>query len=191
MKYVKILGLLAVAAAALMAFAASASATTVVDGNGNETPTIHAVHEGTHVSLHNSIVNIECNSTVEGTVTSHGSGVTAVGHISTLLFNNCTNEWVVDVTSNGTLEVHYTGPGTGHGEGTLTSNAAKVTATRAGLSCVYETKNTAIGTVVGGNPATLSISASIPRVGGSFLCGGSTATWTGSYATTGTLAIQP
>jgi hypothetical protein len=106
-----------------------------------------------------------------------------------LLFNNCTNEWVIDVTANGSLEVHTTSTA-GHGTGTLTSTGAKVTATRAGLSCVYETNATPIGTVTGGTPATLAISANIPRVGGSFLCGGSTATWTGSYATTSTLKLD-
>ena len=192
MKYVKILGLLAVAAAAMMAFAASASATTVTDSTGNGTPTIHAENEKGHVSLHNSIVNIECSSTVQGTVTAHGASTTASGALTSLGFTNCTNEWVIDVAEpTGSLEIHYTGAGSGHGEGTLTSTGSKVTATRAGLSCVYETKNTPIGTVVGGTPATLTISASIPRVGGSFLCGGSTATWTGSYVTTGTLKIEP
>lgn len=193
MKYVKILGVLAVAAAAMMAFAASASATTVTDSSGNGTPTIHAVNEGTHVELHNAIVNIKCNSTVTGTVTSHGSGITASGHISVLTFNNCTDEWVVDVDPEklGSLEIHYTGAGTGHGAGTLTSSGSRVIATRAGLQCIYETKETPIGTVVGGNKATLAISASIPRVGGSFLCGGATASWTGSYETTATLGIDP
>jgi hypothetical protein len=201
MKYIKILGLLAVAAAAMMAFAGSASATTVTGptlgtkGESTttaqiETPTIHAVNEG-HVKLHNSIVNIECSSTVEGTVTAHGPGIAASGPISTLVFNNCTNEWVVDVENAGSLAIHYTSGS----NGTLTSTGARVTATRAGLSCIYETNATDIGTLTGeagpNGEATLDIAASIPRVGGSFLCGGSTATWTGSYITTHTLKVDP
>lgn len=208
MKYIKILGLLAVAAAAMMAFAASASATTVTgpttDTEGKETsqsqietPTIHAVNEVTetqkHVTLHNGIVNIECQSTVTGTVTTHGPTETTSGPISVLNFNNCTNEWVIDVKEMGSLEIHYVKPtdGNPHGWGTLTSNGATVTATRAGLSCSYRTVNKDIGTVTGGNPATLHIEATIERHGGSFLCGGSTAQWTGSYVTTHTLAIDP
>lgn len=189
MKYVKILGLLAVAAAALMAFTASASATVVTGPGGETTPTIHAVPESGHVSLHNSIVNIECNSTVEGHITTHGATETASGPIDSLSFFDCTNEWVVDVNVLGTLEAHTTSTA-GHGAATLTSNGTKVTATRAGLSCIYETNNTDIGTVTGGTQATLAISASIPRVGGSFLCGGGTAQWTGNYTTTGTLKFD-
>lgn len=191
MKYIKILGLLAVAAAAMMAFAASASATTVTGPNGEETPTIHAEPEFGHVSLHNSIVDIECDSTVEGTVENHGSGITASGLINDLSFPDCTDGWVIDVITKGSLEIHYTGEGHGHGTGTLTSTGATVTATRSGLSCHYRTNNTPIGHVTGGEQATLTIEATIQRHGGSFLCGGSTAQWTGAYTTTETLEIDP
>jgi hypothetical protein len=201
MKYVKILGLLAVAAAAMMAFAASASATTVTGPNfktngepttlvERETPVIHAVSEK-EVELHNAIVNIKCESTVEGKVETHGSGITAEGKISVLNFFNCTDEWVVDVKANGSLIVHYTEGN----NGTLTSTGARVIATRAGLECIYETNATDIGTVTGekgaNGEATLDISAEIPRVGGSFLCGGAFAKWTGSYITTHTIKIDP
>jgi hypothetical protein len=195
MKYVKILGLLAVAAAAMMAFAASASATTVTNAAGSSTPTIHAVNEEAHVELHNSIVNIKCQSTAAGTApaaTEGGTGQEVSGPLSSLTFTNCTNEWAIDIASNGSLSIAYKEAGGGtHGVGTLKSTGARVTATRAGLSCIYETNGTPIGTVTGGNPATLAISANIPRVGGSFLCGGSTAAWTGSYVTTETLKIDP
>lgn len=202
MKYIKILGLLGVAAAAMMAFASSASATTVTgptfDTLGNhtsqsqvETPTIHAVNHGGHVRLHNSIANIECQSTVTGDVTTHGSGITAAGHIDELLFFNCTNDWVVHVTNPGELIVHYTSGS----DGTLTSTGATVVATRFGISCGYRTENTHIGTVTGekgpNGEATLDIGAVIPRHSGSFLCGGSSAQWTGSYTTTHTLKVDP
>ncbi len=201
MRYVKILGLLAVTAAAMMAFAASASATTVTgptlktDGSAStlverETPVIHAVSEG-HVELHNGIINIKCESTVEGKVEVHGSGITAEGKLSVLNFFNCTDNWVVDVEKTGSLIVHYTSGS----NGTLTSTGARVTATRFGLSCIYETTATHIGTVTGekgaNGEATLDISANIPRVGGSFLCGGATAAWTGAYTTTHTIKIDP
>jgi len=88
------------------------------------------------------------------------------------------------------MEISATG-GSGHGVGTVSSTGMKITATRAGLSCVYETNNTPIGTLTGGNPATLNLSGSIPRVGGSFLCGGSTAALTGSLVSTSTLKIDP
>src|SRR6476660_7406358 len=87
MRYVKILGLLALAAAALMAFAVSASATTDTTPTGTVIPSatdIHAVNENGHVKLANPIANIECASTVEGNITAQGAGVPAEGGISTL-----------------------------------------------------------------------------------------------------------
>ena len=200
MKYVKILGLLAVAAAALMAFAASASATTVTTTTGGAaaTPTIHAVSEEkavagtTHVLLHNEAATIQCNSTTEGTVESHGSGVTAKGLLSALTFTNCTEGWTVEVVSRGSLEIHWT---SGH-NGTLTSSGATVKATLhlgifGTVECNYLTANTDVGTVTGGNPATLHIEASIPKESGSALCGGGNAAWTGAYKTTSALYIAP
>ena len=100
MKYVKILGLLAVAATALMAFAATASATTVTSPHGTTyTGAIKAENEGGHVSLHNETANIECASTVEGTITTHGAGMTAKGPITHLHSTSCTNGWTVTVES--------------------------------------------------------------------------------------------
>jgi len=192
MKHRKISGAVAVIAIAIgiLALAASASATTVTGPSGETTPTIHMVNEGSHVETHNAIVNIQCNATLEGTVSSHGSGVTVKVALSAFQLTNCTNEWVVDVSTPGSLEIHFKEAGSGHGVGTVTWTGARFTFTRAGLSCVYETNNTSIGTLSGGTPATLGISASIPRVGGSFLCGGATSAWTGSFVTTKTLKID-
>ncbi|HEU4739665.1 MAG TPA: hypothetical protein VFS54_11395 [Solirubrobacterales bacterium] len=190
MKYVKILGLLAVAAAALMAFAGTAMATSVTTTTGGAaaTPTIHAVNEGGHVVLANSIANIECASTSEGKVETHGAGVPASGKLSSLSFTGCTNSWHVTVTAPGTLSVTWS---SGH-NGTAVSNEAKVTTTRLGVTCNYETKNTAIGTVTGGATATLDISASIPiAAGSSGLCGSGNAKWSGSYVTTSALYVAP
>jgi hypothetical protein len=187
MKYVKILGLLAVAAAAMMAFAVSASATTVTSPTGTKaTPTIHAVNEGGHVVLANSNANIECSSTVEGKVESHGEGVTAKGNISSLSFTSCTNGWTVEVNpvAKGSLEAHWT---SGY-NGTLTSNGTTVTAilhTIFGpITCRYLTSNTSIGTLTGGNPATLDIEASIPFHSGGGLCGSGNSAWSGKYVAT-------
>ena len=179
MKYVKILGLLAVAAAAMMAFAGTASATTVTSSAGT-TPTIESGAEG-HAVLDNPIAKIECASSVSGKVESHGSGVTAKGNIASLTFGSpvgtCTNDWHVTVVSAGSLEIHSLG----NGNGTLTSSGATVEATRFGVNCRYATNNTHIGTVTAGEHATLHIQASIPFHSGSFLCGSGATSWTGSY----------
>jgi hypothetical protein len=163
----------------------------VTHKSASDTPVIHAVNKhGGHVRLHNAIVTIECESTIQGAVTTHGSGVTASAHVSQFLFFNCTTEWVVHTNSAGSLTIRYTEGN----NGTLTSTGAKITATRAGLSCIYETKETHLGTVTGekgpNGEATLDINGPIPRTGGSFLCGGSTAQLTGSYTTTHTLKVE-
>jgi hypothetical protein len=189
MKYAKMLGLLAVAAAALMAFAGTASATIITSPAGTAyTSTIKAGNAGGHVVLDNPIAKIECSSSVEGKVESHGAAVTAAGKISSLTFTNCTNSWHVTVSSGGSLEIHSLGGG----KGTLTSSGATVISTRFGVECRYATSNTHIGTVTGGTPATLAISASIPFHGGSSFCGEGATSWTGSYtvSTPGTLLID-
>jgi hypothetical protein len=182
MKYAKILGLLAVAAAALMAFAGTASATTITAGGVAYTNTIAASAEN-HVVLDNPIAKIECASSVTGKVESHGAGLTAKGNISALSFTGCTNSWHVTVVTAGSLEIHNI---SGTKDGTLTSSGATVESTRFGITCRYATSNTHIGRVTAtpaGAPehATLDISAAIPFHGGSGLCGGGATTWTGSY----------
>ncbi|HKF83819.1 MAG TPA: hypothetical protein VKB23_12775 [Solirubrobacterales bacterium] len=191
MKYVKMLGLLALAATALFAFAASASATTLTSPKGTVyTSTISASTEG-HAVLHDTSglgITIECNGGVSGTVTGHGTSKTVTGPISSLTWTNCTNNWAVSTLKTGTLEAHNIA---GTENGTLTSTGAEVTTKQSttGLHCIYSTNATDIGTLTsstatGGN-ATLDIAATITRTGGSsgFFCG-SAGTWTGSYKVT-------
>jgi len=205
MKYVKILGLLAVAAAALMAFAGPASATTITSPTGTAyTGTIQATSEG-HVVLKNPIANIACSSKVHGLSLTHGAGQTAKGNINELLWGEkegvyagkCTDSWHVTTVTAGSLEIHWVASHVG----TLTSSGAKVTTTRLGLTCVYATNNTHIGSFTDSHTAgdkdgnvnetkegtaTLHVNASIPIISGesSALCGSGNAKWEGSYTVT-------
>jgi hypothetical protein len=142
---------------------------------------LHASSEG-HVVIHNAITNIECNSTLEGEVKPSDYGEPISFPLSSLTFTGCTNGWVADVTAKGSLEVHAIA---GTNNGTVTSTGMTVTFTRFGLECRYQTTATDIGTLTGskatGGTATIDLSAALPRHGGSFLCGGSTAQLTGSY----------
>lgn len=193
MKYVKMLGVLAVAAAALMAFAGSASASNLTSPTGTTyTNTITATAGAT--TLHGSFVSVTCNkSHVKGKVSQHGAGVTVKGNIEELSFTECNFPTTVETT--GSLEVHPIRPKVSPHttclaadgdtcDGTLTSTGAKVTITTSVGSCTFTTNATPIGTVTGtsttGSKAKLDISGTIPRTGGSFLCG-SSGTWTGSY----------
>ncbi len=176
MRYVKIVGQLAVVAAALMAFAGSASADTATSPAGTVYTSKLVAFSGGHAVLDNPIAKIECASKVEGTVTGHGAGKPVSGTISSLTFTPCTNEWHVTTVAAGTLSVDNTGATT-----TVTSNGATVEATRLGVTCRYATSNTPVGTLTSGTTATMNISANIPFHSGSFLCGSCATVWTGGY----------
>jgi hypothetical protein len=186
MKHIKILGLLAVAAAALMAFAGTASASTVTSPAGTAYTGTIAASAGT-TELVGSFTTVKCtSSTVEGKVTSHGASVTAEGPVEKLTFSGCNFE--VTVKTGGTLIAHASGSG----NATLTSTGAKVTVHTSVGECGFVTNATDLGTLKGGTPASLEIaSAAIPRTEGNFLCG-SSAKWSGKYTvgTPGTLLVS-
>lgn len=175
MKYVKMLGLLAVAAAALMAFVGTASATVTSPAGTKYTGNIHSTSINT--SLDGS-VKVSClHSTVVGYVE---DGKTT-GNISTLHFSECGKD-TVSVLANGSLTIAS--------NGTVTSTGAIVTVQlhRSLLGfpvtthCIYETNNTDVGTLVEGTEPVLNIgSAPIPEVATDGACGND-AVWTGSYS---------
>lgn len=195
MKCVKTLGSIVAVAAALMAFAASASATTITSPtNTVYTGEIHAESEG-HLVFNNPIAKIECLSTIKGTIETHGPETTPHGPIASLTFTNCTNSWHLTVIATGSLAIHWTG----NHMGTLTSDGATIEATRFGVICRYATEETLLGKLTdshtAGAPipvsdtapdttATLPINASVPFHGGSALCGTKPVEWTGSYKIT-------
>jgi hypothetical protein len=183
MKYAKMLGLLAVAAAALMAFAGSASATTLTDGSGG-TLGVGTVIEAGNVgeAILDGTVNIKCKkSTVKGEVTNAGgASATVSGSVSPLTFSECGAN-TVTVSKGGTLEIH----GQAGNKGTLTSSGAEVTVLTHNIlgtvHCIYTTEATDLGTVEGGTGATLKIdSVPINRASTDFGCG-STSEWTAHY----------
>lgn len=186
MKFVRMLGLLAVAAAALMAFAGSASATTVTSPTGTAyTGTITAESQGA-TELHGAFTSVSCEAShVAGSIESQGSGKTASGKLSALSFSGCSDP--VSVKLKGSLELHAVNCSkqTGYCTGTLTSSGAEIAIDTSVGECVFTTSNTHLGTVTGtddtGHSPIFHIdSASIPRTAGSFFCG-SSGEWTGSY----------
>ena len=194
MKYAKILGLAAMAMAALMAFAGTASATQVTSPSGTVyTSTIKSESEGATKleSEFGTFGTIECSeSKVEGKVESHGTSVTTVGKISSLTFGGVCHGGTPTspVAEPGSLEVHTEGS-TVNGNGTLTSSGAKVIVHNTAVgTCTFETSNTDIGTLTGSNHtggnATLDINGKVIRVAGTNPFCGSTSTWNGSYKVT-------
>ncbi len=204
MKYVKMLGLAALAAAALMAFvgASTASATvlckTKVNAKGNcpkgwgYSGEIHAVSESEEPTLTGELMNVHCpESTVTGNTT-EGTAVsteTPNGAITALTFGpegkcNCP----VVVVEKGSLEVHAKDD---LGNGTVTSTGARITITCTTIfgkvHCEYKTNATDLGTLTGstttGSTATIDITANIPIVKTDELCG-SLAVWHAKYLIT-------
>jgi hypothetical protein len=193
MKYMKTFGLLAVAAAALMVFTGTASATELTSPKGTKLgvgAVVKAV--STNFTLH-STVTITCQeASGEGKITNAGGAAATVGGLPNLVeYRGCSPD-TVTVLSTGSGEVHSLGGGTG----TLTSSGAEVTVTvhRSVLGfpvtthCIYRTENTHVGTVtdssVTGGAAVAHIgSSAIPQQPTDGACG-ETATLTGSATVT-------
>jgi hypothetical protein len=185
MRYVKTLGCVVIAVAALAACAGSASATTLTSPAGTvytSTVTAEAGKTSLHPGSGSSFLTVSCTSSHMRTkVQTHSAGVTAGGPIEMLTFSGCTD--TVTVLQVGSIEVHAAGGG----NGTVTSTGAEIRIhTSEGPVCTFKTSGTDIGTLTGSNvtggQATLDIgSSSIPATG--FLCP-STGVWTGDYTVT-------
>jgi len=179
MKYLKILGLAAMALATLMAMAGTASATTITSPKGTTyTSTVRAENSGTVTltSVFGGFGAISCNKSVaEGKVEVHGVARTVAGLLSTLTFSECTKP--VTVIDPGLLELHYLNAK----EGTLTSKSAEVEVHETAFgTCTFTTSETGsdLGTVTTteatGGAARVDIKAAIGSA-----CG--TGTFHGAY----------
>jgi hypothetical protein len=205
MKYVKTLILAAVAVAALLAFlgAGTASATVLckTEPNGGATGTkgttcpegwaypanteIHGVLDpGTVTKTKTTFANAECKkSTFRGKTNNEGSAnETVTVNLEVLTFEECNCEY--KVLNPGTLEIHWI-PDTFNG--TVTSNGMEKTVTCntifGPVHCIYVTVNTDIGTLTGGNPATLDVDATMPRLPTDAICA-EQHTWEAKYEIT-------
>jgi hypothetical protein len=195
MKYVKMLGLVAAAAMALMAFGAgTASATTLTSPTGTvyKGEIVGSV-EGT-VTLKDEGLTVTCTTgVVRAALNAQSDAATVTAQVLTLTFgtprvvggneeeSQCENgNAKINVLKTGTLEIHSIA---GTENGILTSSGAEVTVEKFGVHCIYSTNNTDLGTLTGGKTATMDINAKLNRVPTSFLCV-EHATWEGSYLVT-------
>jgi len=194
MKHVKILGLLVMAAAALMAFASSASATVLTSPSGTEfTGTIHATLEKGNTALLKAGIEDTCTeSTAHGTVTlntTEAEGqLTEGGPPPTgLTFGSCTQD--TKVIKAGKLTINSAG------EVFSKESRVEVKVTGLGVTCFYgaETGSVKIGTFDGGTPAKLTVNTTaLQKETGSGAFCASTGTWTANYVVTtpGTLLLN-
>lgn len=187
MRYVKMLGLAALLAAALSAFAGvgTAAATTLTDGKKNilgaETK-IHAASEGKLI-LKTAVGTVECEVTLEAkTQNEGGAGKQIFASLEQWIFKNCGMANAVTFTT-GELQIF----GAAGSEGELKNEGLEITIEKSGFHCIYKfTTSTKIGTITGTEKtkktATIDFSATIPVTGGRSggFCG-MNATWTGSF----------
>jgi hypothetical protein len=201
MRTLKMLGLAAIAALGLMAFVgagtASAATTCKTKPNAaNECPagwhypigTIShmTLKAGTSANLTNTAGETIVTCT-ESTIKTHSTTtgglnqpvkkaitVATWGSVAT----PCTT--TTDTTALGELQVEATSGG----NGTVSGSGSKVTVNFAGVSCVYGTgAGTTIGTVTGGEPATVDVNAVVNKQEGGFLCP-TTTLWKATYVVT-------
>jgi hypothetical protein len=200
MKYLKMLGLAAVAAMALMAFvgAGTASATVICKTQVTPCPAEWMVSTGTNISAslegtaklettaaEPTLLDTCTGGSVSGPTEQTGSSTETVSikfGKEGVSWTGCTS--TTDTVSGGTIEFHWITPW----KLTVTVKEVKVTVNIAGVSCTYgfgsEYKD--IGTFEPseeGKPAKMVISTVVPKAEGGFLCPGE-ARWTATYAAT-------
>lgn len=195
MKYVKMLGLAAIVAAALMALAGvgTASATVLCKNNLNTEKCSEPYPAGTKIEakligtakLDTSFATIECKkASGSGTLLQAGSATTTpVGGEATVSFSECNCE--VKVLKTGTGEIHYIA---GTDNGTLTGSGGEATVSCSTIfgtvHCIYASATpTDAGQLTGGSPAKEKVSMNVPRLTTNGLCS-EEATLTAEYEVT-------
>jgi hypothetical protein len=202
MKYVKILGLAAVAAAALMAFVGAGTASaqnpeeavlckvTPTEGHCPMTPVDQMVTEGTTITSQlvagttakltpaGELPEDVCKKSTtsgktESTTTPHG--------LLTLTFSECSQ--TTEVLSGGELTIHHDGEH--NGTVTSTGSITRIKALFGSLSCDYGGEIHEGLTLTGGNPAILMATATVHLVKETgFISCPETAIWHGEYEVT-------
>jgi hypothetical protein len=184
MKFLKIIGLAGMVAAAAMAVGAATSSATVFCKNNTNTTTcgepykigtvgVASLQSGTSFVLESAggtIYNTCTSVKVEKKQTEEGSSsTTVIGTVapSDISLGGCSS--TVDVLEGGEGEVHWI---SGTDNGTGTANGGAVTTLISGVSCTYglggEMKDW--GVLTGGKPASMSVNNFAIKVAGGFLC---------------------
>lgn len=197
MKHLKMLGLLAVAATALLALVgvgtASAHPTELYTGHttANSGLTLHAVLDTGTTALLTDTSGELADTCKESTVNVKTTGKATEegeihGEIETLTWGGCT--WTTKTLTNGSLDITDIGDvnGDGQGDGTVTGTASRVTVQVFGfLDCVYGTgAGTHLGTLTGSTAghATMDINATVKLQEGAFCP--ETTKWVAKYEVT-------
>jgi hypothetical protein len=176
MKHLKILCLTGIAAAALMSQASSASGAVLTSPSGTEyTSSLNLSASGSQL-FKAGFAEFTCvfGEFLTGVSVNTSSFATATGFLN---LGGCGSTTVDSLASGVHLEIL-------HG-GEVRLSGYEVTVSALGTSCIYGTivSGTRLGTLSGGTPASLKVSASIPKLSGGFLCA-SPGSWTGAFTVT-------
>lgn len=172
MRYIKMVGLLAVVVGgSLAALSAAASASTLTSPS-NTTYTSSVQLTSTDWELHGPFTTIDCtHSVIQFKIQQHGSQKNAGGEVTEWYFAGCSDP--VQVGVEGSIEITS--------GNSVRSTGATIEADTSVGSCDWTTNITKIGNLTEGSSASVDIdSAAIPRTSGSFFCG-SSGEMTGSY----------
>jgi hypothetical protein len=189
MRYLKILGLAAIVAAAVMALAGAGTAGATVFCPTTSTPCNGVPYEvGTSVDAKiaknakfettTGEVWVECaEGTLKGKIAHQGSeSETVLGTIEELTWAKCSRKTAT--VANGFYEVHSIA---GTDNGTVTGGNSEVTVEAfPGVTCTYSVEREDLGTLKGGLAPTLEIATTVTKTAGSFLCP-KLAKWTAEY----------
>jgi len=208
MKYVKMLGLAAMAVAALSAFAASSASaagetlpntvlctvatTTCPAGNQVASGTVVSAKlvAGTKAKLKAGFAVIECaKSEVSGTSTYSAENHTPHGLLTTETFEECNAGQTVTVNTKAEIIIHHEVEAGHTDTGAITVSGGKVTVSVGSTSCAYG--GTTTGSRIhaeGGGPAKITASkvegeTKLTKLEGGILCA-SPAEWIAQYEVT-------
>jgi len=193
MKYVKMLGLAAVAAMALMAFvgAGTASATVLCETSEHPTNCTKPYPKGTTIdatleesaileTLGGTVLDTCTGSTVKGkTANAGGENEPVTGNIESLTWENCSRPTTTIV--NGSLQIEWIPVSN---NGVVSGKESQVTIATIFGSCTYGLgAGTTLGTLIGGAEATIKIDAVVAKIAGNISCPAE-ARWTAAYKVT-------
>ena len=199
MKYLKIFGLAAIAAAVAMAFvgASSASATALCSANeeecasplGSGTAIEASLKTGTTAVLKTELATVECKKSSTSGKTTSGAGASVTGVIETLSFSECKTTGGTNCTATA-VSLPYSGSitATGGGNGTLLVTKGSgggnpgATVTCLGvIECTFRTPSATLS-VFGGSPAIAKAAGIELTERSGVLCPSKEAKWTAEYA---------
>lgn len=199
MKYLKMMGLAAVAAMALTAFAGagSASATALCSANeeecaspfGSGTAIEASLKTGTKAVLKTDLATVECNKSTTTGKTTSGAGASVTGVVESLSFTECKTTGGTNCTATA-VSLPYSGSitATGGGNGSLAVTKGSgggnpgATVTCLGvIECTFRTSSAALS-VTGGSPAVAKAAGIELAERAGLLCPSKEAKWTAEYS---------